>query len=102
MVVLATVFMVVTTVIAGFTMWPWAPSFHQWYRVHGTVQDTGSRQISDGKSMSTRFVFRINGQPFGVDDTRAALTKVGDVVDLMCKKEYVFRSQPGWACNWND
>lgn len=91
-----------TAIIAGICYWPWDGSFHSVYRVHGTVTQVASRQISDGKGMSTRYVFVIDGQPYGVDDTRAALTRVGDTVTLKCTKEYVYQSVPGWACNWDE
>jgi hypothetical protein len=46
-------------------------------------------------------VFKINGQQYGVDDTRAALVKVGDTVNLNCTKQFVFGStNNGYACNW--
>lgn len=52
--------------------------------------------------MSTRYVVVIEGQPYGVDDTRAALLKVGDSVSLLCTKEFVWGSNNnGYACNWN-
>lgn len=94
--------MLVTALVAGFVWWPWAPSFHTVYRVHGQVSSVGSRQISDGTSMSTRYVFMIDGHQYGVDDTRAALTKPGDTVTLTCTKQYVWRAEAGWACNWGD
>jgi hypothetical protein len=69
--------------------------------ISGQVQDIASRQIADGKGMSTRYVLQINGQPYGVDDTRAALVKRGDTVNLNCVKEFVWGStNNGYACNW--
>lgn len=77
------------------------PDYMHYKPVTGTVQAVASRQISDGQSMSTRYVFQINGQAYGVDDTRAALTKPGDLVALNCMKEFVWGSTAnGWACNW--
>lgn len=69
--------------------------------ISGQVQDIASRQIADGKGMSTRYVVQINGAPYGVDDTRAALVKKGDTVNLNCVKEFVWGStNNGYACNW--
>lgn len=69
--------------------------------ISGQVQDIASRQIADGKAMSTRYVLMIDGQPYGVDDTRAALVKEGDTVNLNCTKEFVWGStNNGYACNW--
>lgn len=89
----------VVSTLNGF--YPYDSSYHKWVEVSGTVQSVGSGNISDGNSMSTRFVVKIDGQDYGVDDTRAALLKPGDAVDLKCKKEYVYASEAGWACNWN-
>ncbi|HEX2551557.1 MAG TPA: hypothetical protein VHK64_08180 [Nocardioidaceae bacterium] len=86
--------------IWGF--WPLDMSYHRWYKVDGTVEQVGSRQIADGNAMSTRYVLQLGGQPFGVDDTRAALAKPGDTVHLKCAKEWQYNSDdPGWACIWN-
>lgn len=72
-----------------------------YHPVNGKVSAVASRMISDGKAMSTRYVFQINGQAYGVDDTRAALVKPGDTVNLNCTKEFVWGSTSnGWACNW--
>ena len=69
--------------------------------VSGQVEQVASRQIASGKAMETRYVFQINGQPYGVDDTRAALVKTGDTVNLNCVKEFVWGStNNGYACNW--
>lgn len=94
--------LLVASAIFTATWFPFDMSFHRWYRVDGPVTEIANRQIAqDGGGMSTRYVFRINGAPYGVDDTRAALVKVGDTVHLKCKKEYVWNSVSGWACNWN-
>lgn len=84
-----------------FCWWPFDNTFHRYYKVDGEVEAIASRQISDGKAMSTRYVVRLGGEDYGVDDTRASLLKVGDEVHLMCKKEWVYNSESGWACNWS-
>jgi len=69
--------------------------------VSGQVEQIASRQIASGKAMETRYVFQIDGKPYGVDDTRAALVKTGDSVSLNCVKEFVWGStNNGYACNW--
>jgi hypothetical protein len=69
--------------------------------VSGEVQEIASRQIADGKGMSTRYVAVINGQQYGIDDTRAALIKPGDTISLNCTKQFVYGStNNGYACNW--
>ena len=87
--------------LIGFGIVNWNSDYLYLHNISGTVQQVASRQISDGKTMSTRYVFQINGQPYGVDDTRAALAKPGDHVTLNCTKEFVYGSTDnGWACNW--
>lgn len=87
--------------LIGFGLVGWNSDYLAYHPVSGTVQQMASRQIADGKSMSTRYVAVINGQPYGIDDTRAALLKAGDHVDLNCTKEYQWGStNNGYACNW--
>ena len=99
-VVVGAIGLVLTLAITGFATWPWEAQYHQWRPVSGVVQQVSSRMIADGKAMSQRFVLVIDGQPYGVDDTRASLVKVGDTVSLMCTKEWVWASTPGDACRW--
>jgi hypothetical protein len=85
----------------GFMMVGYNSDYMAYKPVSGKVEQIASRQIADGKGMSERFVFKINGQQYGVDDTRAALVKVGDTVNLNCTKQFVFGStNNGYACNW--
>jgi hypothetical protein len=87
--------------IVGFSVVGWSPDYLAFHPVHGVVQQIASRQISEGKGMSQRYVFTIDGQPYGVDDTRAALVKPGDAVSLNCTREFVWGStNNGYACNW--
>lgn len=91
-------------VIAGISYWPFNETYHKWYPVTGTVAEVNQRLISDGnKGMSQRYVirFRESGELFGCDDTRCALATSGKYLALKCKKEYVFQSDSGWACNYN-
>jgi hypothetical protein len=85
--------------------WPLKYDYHHWVDIRGKVQRTSSRFISAGDNGGTnqRFVFVINGKAYGVDDTRASLTRVGNIVHLRCKKEHQFfqkYSDDGWACRW--
>ena len=90
--------------VVGLALWaffPYSSEYHQWRPVSGTVQAVSHRLISTGdKTMSERYVVKIDGQPFGVDDTRAGLLKPGDHVDLACKKEWQYAAESGWACRW--
>jgi hypothetical protein len=84
--------------------WPLSYEYHHWIPVKGSVTQTNKRLNSCGDGcVEQRFVAVINGQPYGIDDTRASLLKPGDKVSLRCKKEYVYgtpRGSHGWACNW--
>jgi hypothetical protein len=93
-----------TVVITGIAMWPWQSDYHFWKPINGRVEKISSRFVSAGDKGGTnqRFVVVVNGQPYGVDDTRASLLKVGDIVHLKCKREFVWGSgSNGWGCNWN-
>jgi hypothetical protein len=96
----------VAVVLALFPLVGWAlvgfnGEYMAYHPVSGKVDQIASRQIADGKGMSQRYVFTIGGQPYGVDDTRAALVKPGDTVSLNCVREFVWGStNNGYACNW--
>jgi hypothetical protein len=84
----------------AFGMYPYNSEYHQWRTVHGRVQKVSSRLIGGDGSVSQRFVVQIDGQPFGVDDTRASLLVVGDTVTLKCVREWQYAASSGWGCNW--
>jgi len=87
--------------LVGFMLVGFNGDYLAYHAVNGKVDAVASRMIADGKAMSTRYVFQIDGQEYGVDDTRAALVKPGDKVNLNCTKEFVWGStNNGWACNW--
>jgi hypothetical protein len=96
---------VAAAVIAmALSFWPWKWEYHSWQPVDGRVEKISSRFVSAGDKGGTnqRFVVVVGGQPYGVDDTRASLLKVGDTVHLKCKREFVWGSgSNGWGCNWN-
>lgn len=98
--VVVTIVMVAGTIAA---MWPLSGDFHHYYRVTGTVSEVSSRLIGNDSGVSQRFVVRLkeSGEPFAIDDSRAAFLKTGDQVDLRCKREFEFNSRPGFACKWN-
>lgn len=87
--------------LVGLSLVGFNSDYMSYKPVAGKVEQIASRQIADGKAMSQRFVFKINGQQYGIDDTRAALVKEGDTVNLNCTKEFVWGStNNGYACNW--
>lgn len=101
--VFSSIALLLAAVATAGLMFPYNSEFHQWRHVSGTVDKVGSRVISTGESsISQRFVVVIDGQPFGVDDTRASLLKPGDHVDLACKKEWQYAADSGWGCRWAD
>ena len=87
--------------IIGLSLVGFSGDYMAYKPVSGQVEQIASRQIASGKAMETRYVFQIDGEPYGVDDTRAALVKSGDNVSLNCVKEFVWGStNNGYACNW--
>lgn len=84
--------------------WPVQQQYHEYVPTTITVTQIGSRFIADGNNAtSQRFVFLdSNGIPYAVDDTRASLVKTGDVVTLMCVREWQQNGVPGYACNWGE
>lgn len=87
-----------------WAMWPLAYDYHHWVQVDGKVDRISKRLVSDGdKGMQERYVLVVDGVPRGVDDTRASLVRVGDRVQLACKREYEYglpRGAHGWGCRW--
>lgn len=87
--------------ILGF--YPYKGEYHQWRPVQGTVTQVSSRIISDGSdSVNQRFVLKVGdgAQLYGCDDTRCATVKVGDMVALLCKREWQYASVSGYGCRW--
>jgi hypothetical protein len=90
-----------TIIIAGIAYYPYKHDYHYYVAKQGRVERINSRLIAADNSVSQRFVVVINGQPYGIDDTRASLLKEGDFVKLHCKKEFDWgSSDQGWACKW--
>ena len=86
--------------IAAVAYIPYGKDYHYWTPVTGAVEEIDSRLISSGDGMAERYVFTIDGQPYGVDDTRAATVDEGDRVALLCKKEWQWQAADGWGCRW--
>jgi hypothetical protein len=92
-------------------VWWWAMAFtlsgdyHAWTVKEGTAEKVAKRLIATDNGMSERYVVTMgDGQPYGIDDTRATLIEEGDRLSLRCKKDYqwgVPREAHGWACRWN-
>jgi hypothetical protein len=97
---------VVTQIIVAISMWPYKYEYHHYVTKSGSVEQISKRIISNGDNgISERYVIKMYGDPFpyGIDDTRASLLKVGEHVAIKCKKEHQFfqpYNQDGWACRW--
>jgi hypothetical protein len=98
---------IVAVIAAGATgaaMWPWKHDYHFWIPVEGNVEKISKRLVPAGDNgMQERFVVVIDGQPYGVNDTRAALLEVGDHLSIKCKKEFEWGTPAeahGWGCRW--
>lgn len=99
---------VIVVAIGGYVwaMWPFAYDYHHWVDKKVRVAQVSSRLLSDGDNgISQKFVVRdVEGGLYGIQDTRGALVKPGDVLKLRCKRAYQFgipRAADGWDCRWS-
>lgn len=92
--------LVIVVVATGAFMWPWSAEYHEWRPVSGTVTATASRLLGENKSTTQYYAMQIAGQDYRCDDTRCATVKVGDHLDMTCKREWQFTGTPGWDCNF--
>lgn len=83
-------------------MWPYKTEYHVWATTSGTVKTINSRLVSTGeRSMEQRYVVTYtDGRQRACDDTRCTTVRPGDVLTLMCKRDYQWGATPGWDCNW--
>lgn len=98
---------VVAFIIAALSplgYYPLDAEYHQWRKVSGVVEDSGSRLLpsSDGKATEQKIVVRFAGSDldFGCQDTRCALIKKGDTLDLKCKRAWQYQSVSGYDCRF--
>ena len=90
-------------VITGLVMWPWKAEYHAYRPIEGTVTSVNSRILPAGEAVEQKFVVTLEGDPhpYGIQDTRASLLKVGDNVKLRCRKVYQWGSTDhGDDCRW--
>lgn len=94
----------VVLLIAGIAFWPWKHDYHFYVDKQGRVEHIGSRFLTDSDgNRNQRYVLNINGQPYGVDDTRAASVNVGDEVLIRCRKDHQWFNpleSDGYVCRW--
>lgn len=83
-------------------MYPFKKEYHYWQTVSGQVTSINKRLLSNsGGGMDERFVLHMaDGRIRSCDDTRCAGLKVGDTVELRCKKKWQYQGTDGWDCNW--
>lgn len=94
-------FGVLSLALVAVFMYPYKKEYHYWQSVNGYVASVNKRLIADGDSMSERFVVKLaDGRIRSCDDTRCADLKVGDPVQLECKRAWQFTGTDGWDCNW--
>lgn len=92
----------VAAIVTAVAFIPYDAQYHQWRPVSGTVEQVDSRMIAQGKGMSERFVVKVDGVLYGVDDTRAATLRPGDHVKLLCIRDWDWPSTDnGWVCKWD-
>jgi hypothetical protein len=83
------------------SVWTLDGRYLQWRDVSGTVeQEVESRLIPAGEGMAERYIVTLDGVPFGVDDSRAALLEPGDKVELACHLEWQYAANDGYVCRW--
>lgn len=85
------------------TTGPWyGLKYQTWDPVSGTVAEIEKRMVADGKAMSEKYVIVLEGNPqqYGCTDTRCALIKVGELVDLSCKRVWIYAGTDGFDCNY--
>lgn len=89
--------------ILAWNSFPFNMSYHYYRPVSGTVSSINSRQISSGHASETKYVITFKGSnlPYGCTDTRCAAVKVGDKLQLKCKRVWQYASVPGYDCNYD-
>lgn len=83
--------------------YPYKAEYHQWRSRTGVVAEVSKRLVSDGdKGMNEKIVVRYrDGEgEFGCEDTRCALVKTGDTLDLKCKRAWQYASVSGYDCRF--
>lgn len=102
-------FVVLALVVVGslFALYPYSGEYHSW-RVHeGTVAQIASRLVASGEKgggTDQKFVvtFKGSSQEYGVVDTRAALVKPGDHLQITCIRRHQWGAGvDGYDCRWD-
>lgn len=83
---------------------PFDMAYHSYQPVSGTVSAVASRLVDTGSnSTETKYVVTFKGskQPYACLDTRCALIKPGDHLQLMCIRTWQYASVSGYDCNYD-
>lgn len=95
--------LVVGLALSPLGYYPYKAEYHQWRDKSGVVAEVSKRLVSDGNNgMNEKIVVRYenNGGEFGCEDTRCALVKKGDTLDLKCKRAWQYASVSGYDCRF--
>lgn len=96
--------LVVCSAILVAINFPFDMAYHSYRPVSGTVSNVASRLVDTGnKSTETKYVvtFKGSSQAYGCLDTRCALVKPGDHLQLMCIRTWQYASVSGYDCNYD-
>lgn len=96
------ILLVILLIGAPLGSFPWSMQYHRYQYKTGTVVDVSSRILGgDSASPSQKFVVRFGpNEEFGCNDTRCALIKVGDIVELSCLRIWQYNGTDGWDCDF--
>lgn len=86
---------VIAFVITAAGMFPYDQDFHRLRPISGTVESIDIKEWSSQYAITFK-----EGATVRCDDTRCATIKVGDHINLVCTKEYVYGAVAGWGCKW--
>lgn len=83
-------------------LWPLQAPYHKWIPQSGVVAEVNSRLVPTEKSVEQKIVVRFEGvdHEFGCTDTRCALAKKGDHLDLSCIREWEWAATDGYNCKF--
>lgn len=101
--------MLVAGMFAGIFVWanwPLNMQYHRYVPTTITVGRIANRFIASdttGGGSTQRFVLESSdGMPYACDDTRCALVTKGEVITLMCVRQFEQNGVAGYACNWGE
>lgn len=100
---LAVLLVLVGVALSPLGYYPYKAEYHQWRSTSGVVAEVNKRLVSDGdKGMNEKIVVRYKDSDgaYGCEDTRCALLKVGDTLDLKCKRAWQYASVSGYDCRF--